>query len=104
MASIAKSKPDQAVPDYNDFDEYLDSRGIRERVEAAVEKRVIALQLDRRRKECAFSKAELARAVGTSRTQIDRVLDPTSQNISLVTLNRVAKALGKKIHYELVDL
>ena len=41
--------------------------------------------------------------VGTSRTQVDRILNPTSQNISMVTLNRVAAALGKRIHFELVD-
>jgi hypothetical protein len=103
MASRAGRKEARYTPPFQDFDEFLESRGIKERTNAAVEKRVIALQLDRRRKECNMSKAELARAVGTSRTQIDRILDPTSDNISLVALHRVARALGKKIHFELVD-
>jgi DNA-binding phage protein len=97
------SKREIDKPRFEDFDEFLRHEGIESQVKAAVEKRVIAFQLDRRRKECAISKAELARMVGTSRTQIDRILDPTSRNISLVTLNRVAKALGKKVHFELVD-
>ncbi len=91
-------------PPFEDFDDFLESRGVKEAVKAAVEKRVVALQLDRCRKQNGISKAELARMVGTSRTQIDRILNPQSQNISLVTLNRVAAALGKKVHYELVNL
>ncbi len=89
---------------FADFKDYLRHKGIAEEVEAAVEKRVVALQLDRYRKERGISKAELARMIGTSRTQIDRILDPTSKNISLVTLNRAARALGKKVVYDLVDL
>ena len=103
MASKAVRQSGGYSPPFEDFDEFLESRGIREKVEAAVEKRVIAFQLERRRKECNLSKAELARMVGTSRTQVDRILNPTSQNISMVTLNRVAAALGKRIHFELVD-
>lgn len=104
MATQAKRNRPPAPSEFPTFEEYLDTRGIRKEVDAAVEKRVIALQLDRRRKECGISKAELARIIGTSRTQIDRILDPASKNISLVTLNRAARALGKKIHYELVNL
>lgn len=104
MASNPKRTSDRYEPPFEDFDQFLESRGIKEKIKARVEKRSIALQLERRRKECNISKAELARMVGTSRTQIDRILDPKSQNISLVTLHRVARALGKKVHYELVDL
>jgi DNA-binding Xre family transcriptional regulator len=104
MASNAKRPQDAYEPPFRDFDEYLKSRGIFEEIKARVVKRGVALQLEELRNERNISKAELARMVGTSRTQIDRVLDPTSQNISLVTLNRVAAALGKKVYFELVDL
>lgn len=97
------SRAQKYDPPFKDFDDFLESRGIKEKVKEAVERRVLALQLDRCRKESGLSKAELARQVGTSRTQIDRILDPHSQNISLVTLERVASVLGKKVHYELVD-
>ena len=102
--STARRKAENYEPPFKDFGEFLESRGIKAKIEARVEKRVIALQLERQRKQVGISKAELARMIGTSRTQIDRILDPTSQNISLLTLNRVAAALGKKVHYELVDL
>lgn len=92
-----------APPKYRSLDDYLTQHGVRDEIEEAVEKRIVALQLERRRKECAISKSKLAQMVGTSRTQIDRILDPTSQNVSLLTLHRVAKALGKKVHFELID-
>jgi antitoxin HicB len=100
ISATAKKQHDR----YKGFDDYLEQHGIKEEIDAAVEKRVVALQLDRLRKERAISKSELARMIGTSRTQIDRILDPASKNISLVTLNRTARALGKKVVYELVDL
>lgn len=103
MASNAKRQRDPHEPPF-DFDEYLKSRGIFEEIKARVAKRGVALQFEQLRKERNISKAELARMVGTSRTQIDRILDPTSQNISLATMNRVAAALGKKVYFELVDL
>ena len=103
MASRAKRNPEREIPEFKDFDEFLESRGIKEQVKAAVERRVLALQLDRCLKQSGLSKVELARRVGTSRTQIDRILSPQSQNLSLATLERVAAVLGKKVHYELVD-
>ncbi len=97
------TKSDTYIPPYADFDDFLESRGIKSKVKAAVEKRIVAYLLEERRVELKLSKAELARTVGTSRTQIDRVLDAKSQNITLETLNRVAFAMGKRIHLELVD-
>jgi DNA-binding phage protein len=97
------TKADTYIPSYTDFDHFLESRGLKSKVKAAVEKRIVAYLLEERRVALKLSKAELARTVGTSRTQIDRVLDPKSQNITLETLNRVAFAMGKRIHLELVD-
>ncbi len=103
MPTNALRKLHADTPEAVDFDQFLADRGNLGKVKAAVDKRVVAYMLDERRKECRLSKAELARTIGTSRTQIDRVLDPKSQNITLETLNRVAEALGKRIHFELVD-
>ena len=97
------TKADTYIPPYKDFDDFLESRGIKSQVKAAVEKRIVAYLLEERRVALKLTKSELARTVGTSRTQIDRVLDPKSQNITLETLNRVAFAMGKRIHLELVD-
>jgi DNA-binding phage protein len=88
---------------YHDFADFLRDEGIEGEIRARVEKRVIAMQLEARRKECKLSKAELARRIGTSRTQIDRVLDPRSQNVTLETLHRVAAEMGKRLHLQLID-
>jgi DNA-binding phage protein len=103
MASSLQTQKRRPKPRFRDFDDFLDQRGIKSEVKAAVNKRIVAYLLEERRKECNLSKAELARMVGTSRTQIDRVLDPRSQNVTLDTLNRVARAMGKRIQLELVD-
>lgn len=88
---------------HTDFDQYLKDKGVEKEIKARVEKRIIAIQLEERRKQCQLSKAELARRVGTSRAQLDRILDPKSQNVTLDTLRRVAAEMGKRIHVELVD-
>lgn len=103
---MTNSKPANAVPtgrQFADFDDYLRDRGLEAQVKGAVEKRVIALQLDERRQQIGMSKAELARRVGTSRTQIERILDPHSQNVTLETLRRVAAEMGKRVQLSLAD-
>jgi DNA-binding Xre family transcriptional regulator len=103
MAAKKTLKNGASVERFDDFDDFLRDRGIERQVKAAVEKRIIAMQLDERRIEAGISKAELARRVGTSRTQIDRILDPRSQNVTIETLGRVAAVMGKRLHLELVD-
>lgn len=63
----------------------------------AAEKMYVSWQLEQARLALKISKADLANAVGTSRAQIDRVLDRHNQNVTVATLKRVAFALGKKI-------
>ena len=66
-------------------------------------KRVLAWQFEEARKASTMSKSALASAVGTSRSQIDRALDPENVSVSIETLSRVATALGKRLKIELVD-
>jgi antitoxin HicB len=84
------------------FDHYLDDNGLREEVTVAAEKMYIAWQLERARVEQKISKSALAEKLGTSRAQIDRVLDQHNQNVTIETLKRVAAALGKRLKLELV--
>lgn len=90
------------TPAFADFDDFLRAEGIEDEIKVAVEKRMIALQLENERVAQRISKAELARRVGTSRVQIDRILDPTSQNVTIETVRRVAAAMGKRLHLALV--
>jgi len=85
------------------LEEFLAESGIRNDVYDAAIKRVLAWQMEEARKAAAITKTELAATVGTTRSQIDRALDPENVAVSIDTLNRVASALEKRLKIELVD-
>jgi DNA-binding Xre family transcriptional regulator len=84
------------------FDDFLKEEGIYEEVTATAIKRVIAWQLEQSRLAQGISKSELARQMRTSRTQIDRLLDPTNTQVQLDTLQRAAEVLGHRLSIELI--
>jgi antitoxin HicB len=90
-------------PRGSSFDDFLKECGIYEEVREAAAKAVIAWQLVEQMKTKKLSKAALARQLGTSATQINRVLDPKNEAVSLATLKKAAHALGKRLRVELVD-
>ena len=47
-----------------------------------------------------ITKTSLAKKLQTSRSQLDRILDPNNSSITLDVLERVAYAVGKKLHIE----
>ncbi len=83
------------------FDDFLKEDGIYEEVTALAVKRVLAWQLEQARLAQGLSKSALARQMNTSRTQVERLLDPTNTQVQLDTLQRAAKALGRKLVVEL---
>ena len=85
------------------FDSFLDEEGIREEVEAVAIKRVIAWEFKRAMRQQRKTKLEMAQELHTSRSQLDRLLDPTNIAISLETLARAAQVLGKHLHITLSD-
>jgi len=80
-----------------DFDEFLRSEGILEDAEAVAAKRVIAFQISQEMERADISQAELARRMKTSRSSVERLLDPTNQSVTLSTLERAATAVGKRL-------
>lgn len=84
------------------FDDFLIEEGIYEEVSAAAVKQVLAWQLDRCRRQQGLSKSALAELMQTSRTQVDRLLDPTNTQVQLDTLQRAAAALKRQLVVELV--
>lgn len=84
------------------FDSFLKEEGIFEEATARAIKRVIARQLDTLMHEQKITKAALARRRRTSRAQLDRVLDPRNESVTLGTLARAARAVGRKLHMEIV--
>jgi DNA-binding Xre family transcriptional regulator len=84
------------------FDGFLKDEGIYEEVETTAIKRVIAWQLEEAMKAERTSKAELAQRMKTSRSQVDRLLDPKHSGVTLETLSRAAQVVGRHIRLELV--
>ncbi|MFO1080567.1 MAG: Fis family transcriptional regulator [Reyranellaceae bacterium] len=83
------------------FESWLDEEGIREEVTAAALKSVIAEQIAMAMKERGLTKARMAELMQTSRTQLDRLLDPGNGSATLETLIRAARAVGRELHLEL---
>ncbi len=83
------------------FDDFLREEGIYEETQAVALKRVLAWQIEDAMKEQNISKAEMARRMGTSRSQLDRLLDPQHADVKIATLVRAAEALGRSLRLEL---
>lgn len=81
----------------------LEETGDREVVYCRAVKEVIAWQLEEARKAGDVSKTAMAEALRSSRSQVDRILDPENVAVSLDLLARAAQVLGKRLKVELVD-
>jgi len=84
------------------IDDFLKAEGVLEEFQARAVKEVIAWQLEQAMKERKLSKRRLAAMMHTSRTQVDRVLDPDDGNVTIGTLQRAAAIVGRKVQVELV--
>lgn len=84
------------------FDDFLKDEGIYEDVTARAIKRVIARQLGAQMQRHGLTKTAMARRMKTSRAQLDRLLDPENESVTLGTLTRAAYAVGRKLRMELV--
>lgn len=85
------------------FDSFLEEEGIREEVDAVAIKRVIAWQLAEAMRAGNISKKRMAERIGTSRSQLDRLLDPENSSVHLQTIAKAARAVGKRLLVEMVD-
>ena len=88
--------------DLDTLDDFLDEEGIREEVTLRAIKRVIALQLRQAMTERKMTLSGMAAEMETSRAQLNRVLDPNASNVTLDTLSRAARVLGRSLKVELV--
>ncbi len=82
------------------IDEFLKEEGIFEEAQAQAIKEVVAWQLAEAMKERKISKRRMAVLLNTSRTQVDRLLDPKN-DITLMSLQRAAAMVGRKVSIEL---
>jgi predicted XRE-type DNA-binding protein len=86
------------------FDSFLEEEGILEEVEALAIKRVIAWQISEAMKAGHITKKAMAERMGTSRSQLDRLLDPENGAVNLRTITRAAKVIGKRLRLQMVDV
>jgi antitoxin HicB len=84
------------------LDSFLREEGKLEEFEAVAIKEVLAWQIAEAMKLQKLSRKRLAERMKTSRSQIGRLLDPTDGNVTLVTLQRAAKMVGRRLRLELV--
>lgn len=84
------------------IEEWLEEEGILEETTNSATKSVLAWQLAQEMKKRKLTRIKMAAAMKTSRAQLDRVLDPKSGNVTIETLQRAAKAVGRKLRVELV--
>lgn len=85
----------------SDFDDFLREDGILNDAEAVATKRVIAFQIAQAMKSAQISQSELARRMNTSRSAVERLLDPANPSVTLQTLERAASAVGKRLKVQL---
>jgi antitoxin HicB len=84
------------------LDDFLAEEGLLAEAEAIAWKRVIAYQISQLMREQNMTKAEMARRMETSRAAIDRLLDPQNESATLITLEKAALVLGKRLQVVLV--
>jgi antitoxin HicB len=84
------------------LDSFLGEEGTREAFQATAIKEVLAWQIEQAMKKQGLSRRRMAERMGTSRSQIGRLLDPRDGNVTLATLQRAAAMLGRKVRLELI--
>jgi antitoxin HicB len=83
------------------IDDFLKEENIFEEAQAQAIKEVVAWQLAKAMKRKKISKSRMAALLKTSRSQVDRILDP-KRDITLSSLQRAAALVGQRVRVELV--
>jgi predicted XRE-type DNA-binding protein len=99
---MSRRQPTRTTEGFSTLDEFLETQGTRDDFQAVAIKEVLAWQIRQAMEARRLSQAALARLMGTSRSQISRLLDPKDGNVTLSTLQRAAEMLGRKVRLELV--
>lgn len=84
------------------FDSFLKEERILADAEAVAAKRVLAWQLEEAMMANGVNKQSLARELKTSRSQVDRLLDPMNTAVSIASVSKAAKVLGRRVEIRVV--
>lgn len=85
------------------FNDFLSEEGMLEEAEAVAIKRIIAWQLQKQMQRKRISKKDMATRLRTSRSQLDRLLDPNYLGVTLNTISRAAMVLGKRLKVQVIE-
>jgi hypothetical protein len=83
------------------LDTFLKEEGMLEAAKAEALTRVVAGQLEQEMTRQGITKAQLAARMRTSRAQVDRILKAKG-NVTIESLQRAAKLVGRELRLELV--
>jgi DNA-binding Xre family transcriptional regulator len=98
---MTKKKKNPAIG--SNFDQFLAEQGLLEGATAVAIKRVIAWQLAEAMKAEGVTKKALAEKMHTSRSHLDRLLDDRDTGLTIETLGKAARALGRNVRIELCE-
>src|SRR3954452_13577807 len=98
---MSKKKTARSTDELATLDGFLKEQGKLEEFEAVAVKEVLAWQIVEAMKAQNMSRKRLAERMGTSRSQVGRLLDPKDSNVTLATLQRAAEIVGRKVRLEL---
>lgn len=85
------------------FDDFLSEEGLLEECQTHAIKQVLSWQIQQAMKEQSLTKTEMAKRMQTSRSALDRLLDPDNSGVTLHTMQQAARTVGKRLRLELVD-
>jgi len=86
------------------FEDFLKEEGIQEEVEIAAIKSIVARNIKKYMKKNAITQTDMAKQLKTSRSGLERLLDPENYSVTLLTLNRAAHVIGKKVTIAMVSV
>jgi len=102
MTAKKKKAAPRSAKSLSTLDDLLKRDGKLEEFQAVAIKEVLAWQLGEAMKAGNLSRRRLAERMGTSRSQVTRLLDPKDGNVTLTTLQRAARIVGRSLRLELV--
>jgi antitoxin HicB len=100
---VAMANQIEDVHSGSSFDDFLIEEDLHEEVESAAIKRVLAWQFEQEMERQQKTKRAMAKELKTSRSQLARLLDPQNTTVSIETLSRAARVLGKRLVLEIRD-
>jgi predicted XRE-type DNA-binding protein len=98
------SDADQKASIGSSLDDFLTEQGMYDSADQEAIKRVLSFQIEKAMDEMSLTKSAMAQQMGTSRSALDRLLDPTNDSVTLETLKKAAQAVGQRLEVRLVSV